>query len=111
MPVLHQARDLPQAEPATQQPHPLIGERIADVAPVDEDLMGAEAALGHPTEAALAVGEDVEALGDKGAEEPRAPSSAVEDDSDAALTDEDADLIEEHGRVLGRGRDPRAGAP
>ena len=110
MPALGQARDLPQTQPSAWRPHPLVGERVLDPSPVDEEPIHLEAVLRHRTPALLAIGEDVEPLGDEALEEPGAPPPAVEDHRDAPLTDERADLVEHDGQHLdqagiGLGRD------
>lgn len=94
---LRQARDLPQPELPPQQADLLIRQQVGGLDAVEDRLVRREAGAGHRAAPALAVGEQVEALGEEPEGELRAVAPAIEDDGDPALADERANLGE-HGR-------------
>jgi hypothetical protein len=94
MAVRPQPRDLTQAQLAAQEADPLVRQRVRDRPAVDDRRVLLEAGPAHPGDAPLAVGQQVEALGDERAEQRGAIAPAVEDDGDPPLADEGPDFGE-----------------
>jgi len=98
MPLAREAGDLSKAQLAAEETDALVGEFVRDALAVEDGGLGREAASREAVEAALAVGEEVESRGDEITEELGAPAAAVEDDGDAAIPGECADLFEQLGQ-------------
>jgi hypothetical protein len=90
--------DLAKAQLAAEETDALVCELVGDALAVEDGGAGREAPPRQATEAALAVGEEVEPCGDEIGEELGAPAAAVEDHGDAALPYESADLLEQLGK-------------
>ena len=108
--VFGEARDLPQRQASVEEANLFVGQHVFNRLPVEAGAVAGEVAGGHPTEAALAAGEDVEALGEQRDEELRAPPASVEDDGEPSVADEAAHFAEDdrqhlHHAGVGRGGD------
>src|SRR5215471_23357 len=77
-----QARDLPQAQLALEEPHRLVVQKIIHCAPVELGATPNEAPLMDPTRPADPISQHVEAVLDNRGEKLRAPAAAIEDDGD-----------------------------
>lgn len=95
--AIAQARDLAQAKRAVAQPHALVGQLVADLAPVEGPDVLLEPAPGDAAAPALAVSQEVEALADEGGEELGAEATAVKHDGDPALSQQGAADAQDRG--------------
>src|SRR5262249_62111805 len=100
MAAVAQARDLPQAQPALEEAHGLIVQKIVHQSPVELGTAANEASLIDATTPALAVGQNIEAILDHRREQLRAPAATVEDNGGLSLTDRVAYFAQQPGHSL-----------
>src|SRR5262245_17302077 len=103
MAALAQARDLPQPQPALEEAHGPIVQKIVYPAPVELGTTTNEPPLIDATAVALAVGQHIEAVLDHRREQLRAPTAAVEDNGDPPLADHFPHLTQQTGHSLRHG--------
>src|SRR5215472_5219607 len=104
MAAVTQARDLPQTQPAFEEAHGLIMQKIVNRASVEHGATADEAPLIDATAMALAIGEYVEAVLDHRGEQFRAKAAAVEHNSDLSLANHPPHLAKQTGHSLRQGR-------
>ena len=71
------------------------GQKIEALAPVDDGGVNVKATLCDAREAALALGEDIEALGNELGEQLRTPAAAIKDDGNAPAWQQRADFSQD----------------
>ena len=90
--VVGESDDLAQLQLAAEQADAVVRELVHDLAAIEDGAVLAELPAQALARVALAVGEDVEAVGEQLLEQAGAPSAAVEHDRHAAVADERADI-------------------
>ena len=109
MAALAQPRNLPQAQPALEEAHCLIVQKIVHPTAVELGATTDEPSLIDATAMALAIGQYIEAILDHRLKQLRAPAAAVEDDGDLSLTDHVAHFAQQPGHGLRQGSIDLAG--
>src|SRR5262249_61768215 len=95
-----QARDLAQAQPALEEAHGFVVQKIVHPAAVELGAAANEPALIDATTVTLAIGQHIEAVLDHRREQLRAPAAAVEDDRDLSPADHVAYFAQQSGHCL-----------
>src|SRR5262245_34673673 len=103
MAAIAEACDLPQAQPALEEAHGPVVQKIVYPAPIQLGATTNEPPLIDATAVALAVGQHIEAVLDYRGEQLRAPAATVEDNGDPPLADHVAHLTQQTGHSLCHG--------